>query len=99
MHNRVRMITAMYLTKDLMLDWHLGEKVCNPTSPASQAFTKAHERSTFRRCSSTPTSPRTTEVGSGVRELEPILNPTSGYSTRTTRAKRSVFVAFLWEVP
>ncbi|KAI0269121.1 DNA photolyase, FAD-binding/Cryptochrome [Gloeopeniophorella convolvens] len=26
MHNRVRMIAAMYLTKDLMLDWRLGEK-------------------------------------------------------------------------
>ena len=27
MHNRCRMIVAMYLTKDLMLDWRLGEKV------------------------------------------------------------------------
>jgi deoxyribodipyrimidine photo-lyase len=26
MHNRVRMITAMYLTKDLFLDWRLGER-------------------------------------------------------------------------
>ncbi|KAI0796742.1 DNA photolyase [Abortiporus biennis] len=26
MHNRVRMVTAMYLVKDLMLDWRLGEK-------------------------------------------------------------------------
>ncbi|KAF9653387.1 hypothetical protein BDM02DRAFT_3087670 [Thelephora ganbajun] len=26
MHNRARMITAMYLTKDLMLDWRLGER-------------------------------------------------------------------------
>ncbi|KAL5530213.1 PHR1_2 [Sanghuangporus sanghuang] len=26
MHNRSRMIVAMYLTKDLMLDWRLGEK-------------------------------------------------------------------------
>ncbi|EJD01230.1 uncharacterized protein FOMMEDRAFT_169392 [Fomitiporia mediterranea MF3/22] len=26
MHNRCRMIVAMYLTKDLMLDWRLGEK-------------------------------------------------------------------------
>jgi deoxyribodipyrimidine photo-lyase len=25
MHNRVRMITAMFLTKDLHLDWRLGE--------------------------------------------------------------------------
>ena len=39
MHNRVRMITAMYLTKDLMLDWRLGEKVCDPTSFLSQMLT------------------------------------------------------------
>lgn len=26
MHNRVRMITAMFLTKDLLIDWRLGEK-------------------------------------------------------------------------
>lgn len=26
MHNRVRMITAMFLTKDLFMDWRLGEK-------------------------------------------------------------------------
>ncbi|KAK7695928.1 hypothetical protein QCA50_000567 [Cerrena zonata] len=26
MHNRVRMITTMYLVKDLMLDWRLGEQ-------------------------------------------------------------------------
>ncbi|WP_163834627.1 deoxyribodipyrimidine photo-lyase [Spartinivicinus ruber] len=26
MHNRLRMIVAMFLTKDLMLDWRLGEK-------------------------------------------------------------------------
>jgi len=26
MHNRLRMVCAMYLTKDLMLDWRLGEK-------------------------------------------------------------------------
>lgn len=27
MHNRSRMIAAMYLTKDLMIDWRLGERV------------------------------------------------------------------------
>lgn len=26
MHNRLRMITAMFLTKDLFLDWRLGER-------------------------------------------------------------------------
>jgi len=26
-HNRQRMIVAMFLTKDLMMDWRLGEKV------------------------------------------------------------------------
>ena len=44
--------------------------------------------STSRRCSSMLTSPRTMEVGSGARELERILNPTSGYLTRTTKVKR-----------
>jgi deoxyribodipyrimidine photo-lyase len=27
-HNRARMIVAMYLTKDLMIDWRVGERVC-----------------------------------------------------------------------
>jgi deoxyribodipyrimidine photolyase len=27
MHNRARMIAAMYLAKDLMIDWRLGERV------------------------------------------------------------------------
>lgn len=27
-HNRARMIAAMYLTKDLMIDWRVGERVC-----------------------------------------------------------------------
>lgn len=26
-HNRLRMITAMFLTKDLMMDWRVGERV------------------------------------------------------------------------
>lgn len=26
-HNRCRMIVAMFLTKDLMMDWKIGEKV------------------------------------------------------------------------
>lgn len=26
-HNRMRMITAMFLTKDLMIDWRVGERV------------------------------------------------------------------------
>jgi deoxyribodipyrimidine photo-lyase len=26
MHNRLRMITAMFLTKDLFIDWRLGER-------------------------------------------------------------------------
>ena len=29
-HNRVRMISAMYLTKDLMIDWRVGERVSDP---------------------------------------------------------------------
>jgi deoxyribodipyrimidine photo-lyase len=27
MHNRMRMISAMFLCKDLMIDWRLGERV------------------------------------------------------------------------
>ena len=33
MHNRGRMTAAMFLTKDLMIDWRLGEKVS--TTPQS----------------------------------------------------------------
>jgi deoxyribodipyrimidine photo-lyase len=40
MHNRVRMVVAMYLTKDLMLDWRLGERVRNSTPLVLQVFTK-----------------------------------------------------------
>jgi deoxyribodipyrimidine photo-lyase len=29
-HNRARMIAAMYLTKDLMIDWRVGERVRGP---------------------------------------------------------------------
>lgn len=35
MHNRVRMIAAMYLTKDLMIDWRLGERVSHLSSVVS----------------------------------------------------------------
>ena len=42
MHNRVRMIVAMYLTKDLMLDWHLGERVRDPSLLVSR-ITGVHE--------------------------------------------------------
>lgn len=28
-HTRARIIAAMYLTKDLMIDWHVGERVSN----------------------------------------------------------------------
>lgn len=31
-HNRMRMITAMFLTKDLMIDWRVGERVRCPHS-------------------------------------------------------------------
>ena len=33
------MIAAMYLTKDLMIDWRLGERVCNrPTAVSPEAL-------------------------------------------------------------
>ena len=38
MHNRVRMVVAMYLTKDLMLDWRPGERVRNSVSLAQWLF-------------------------------------------------------------
>ena len=28
-HNQARKIAAMYLTKNLMVDWHVGERVSN----------------------------------------------------------------------
>lgn len=36
-HNRLRMICAMFLTKDLMIDWRVGEKVrvCGSSLDAS----------------------------------------------------------------
>jgi deoxyribodipyrimidine photo-lyase len=34
------MVVAMYLTKDLMLDWRLGERVSDPAFLVSQVFTK-----------------------------------------------------------
>lgn len=39
MHNRVRMVVAMYLTKDLMLDWRLGERVCDLDLLVSRVLT------------------------------------------------------------
>lgn len=88
MHNRVRMIVAMYLTKDLMLDWRLGERVRSSTSLVLEVFGMFDVRSTSRRCSSIPTSPLTTEVGNGAPELGRTLNRTLGYSIHTTKAKR-----------
>lgn len=32
MHNRGRMIAAMFLVKDLMIDWRIGERVCCPNT-------------------------------------------------------------------
>jgi len=37
-HNRFRMIAAMFLTKDLMIDWRVGEKVGNQCSATSWLF-------------------------------------------------------------
>ena len=36
MHNRARMIAAMYLVKDLMIDWRLGEKVSSTCFSSSR---------------------------------------------------------------
>ena len=84
------MIVAMYLTKDLMLDWRLGERVRNSVSPVLEVPTKfsCDCYSISPRCLSMPTSPRITEVGNGAQGLGRILNHTLGYSTRTIKAKR-----------
>ena len=43
------MIVAMYLTKDLMLDWHLGEKVRNSISLAVQRLTEVPRAQYFSK--------------------------------------------------
>lgn len=41
MHNRMRMITAMFLSKHLMIDWRLGEKVSGPSLPLISNYQSA----------------------------------------------------------
>lgn len=50
MHNRGRMIAAMYLVKDLMIDWRLGEKVRQPGYPMPSIHSR-WDNSTSWRCS------------------------------------------------
>jgi hypothetical protein len=70
MHNRLRMITAMFLTKDLMIDWRLGERVCYPCLfIPSTPYILTEFFSTLARISSTPTWPLTTVAGNGQRLL------------------------------
>jgi deoxyribodipyrimidine photo-lyase len=38
-HNRLRMIVAMFLTKDLMYDWRVGERVSSDISTTRTNFT------------------------------------------------------------
>jgi hypothetical protein len=46
MHNRARMIAAMYLTKDLMIDWRLGERVSDLSHLIRRAVRAKCRRST-----------------------------------------------------
>lgn len=47
-HNRLMMITAMFLTKHLMIDWRVGERVCSSSSYKG-SFTYASCSITWRR--------------------------------------------------
>ena len=90
MHNRVRMIAAMYLTKDLMIDWRLGEKVsCVPTFPGNGDLMEGRASISWR-LSSTETWRQTTAAGSGARALESAPPPTLESSIRRRRATRYV---------
>lgn len=86
MHNRGRMIVAMYLTKDLMLDWRLGEKV-NPLRLHPEK-TDLIMSSTSWKTSSTVTSPRITVAGNGVPVQVQILSHISASSTQSRKVKR-----------
>ena len=41
MHNRARMIAAMFLVKDLMIDWRIGERVSRAASLRMTCLTRA----------------------------------------------------------
>ena len=47
-HNRLRMITAMFLTKHLMIDWRVGERVRSSSTCHKDSFTYALLSTTWR---------------------------------------------------
>lgn len=92
MHNRVRMVTAMYLVKDLMIDWRLGEKVW---AYALRAFSfmlmfLCTVCSTLWRFLLMVTLHLTTAVGSGARAPAWTLRRISEYSIPIRRVRKSV---------
>lgn len=66
-HNRFRMIAAMFLTKDLMIDWRVGERVSVILHCWFWCLTRHSLRSISWSSLSTQTLHRITEAGSGVQ--------------------------------
>ncbi len=88
LHNRLRMITAMFLTKNLMFDWRVGERV-SPYHKFSITIFTLTFFSTLWKILLTATLRLTTVAGSGALVQVLILARISGSSTRTTRVSRS----------
>jgi hypothetical protein len=95
MHNRLRMITAMFLCKDLMIDWRLGERVSVVLS-ALFHLTLTNPWASFS-CGNLwmGTSHRTTVDGNGRRVRERTLARISGYSIRIRKVRKLILQASL----
>lgn len=85
-HNRMRMIVAMFLVKDLMIDWRIGERVGPVPSLPYCVAKPSLFRSTLWKHSLTETLHRTMGVGSGVQALVWTHAHTLGYSTHIRKA-------------
>jgi len=85
-HNRGRMIAAMFLTKDLMIDWRVGERVGRFIALHKMLLRITIEiLSTLWSNSWMETSPPIMEDGNGVQVPELILVPISESSTPTIK--------------
>lgn len=96
MHNRARMIAAMYLTKDLMIDWRLGERVSYLLSflvRSLQTKTLFPHHSISCSNSLTAISPRITVVGNGAQAPARTHSHTFASLTLTPRVKKPTQLA------
>lgn len=84
------MIVAMYLTKDLMIDWRLGERVRMRDSYYFFALYSRFAVSTFHNNSWTAISLRIMADGNGLRALERTHSRTSAYSTLSLSPSRAI---------